>query len=92
MLLLPIDGAVVSVVPHDVQQNKSKMNCLRQFGRISFHNRRCLSQFSSVNIFDNKIKRLQLNRALSDSESNIYDYVKDEVAYRVADRVFDIKR
>lgn len=54
------------------------------FSRIQF----C----TQAKIFNNHIKQLQRNRAYSDPDSNLYDYLKDEVAFRVADRIFDIKR
>ena len=47
---------------------------------------------SNVNIFNEKIKRLQRDRSLSSNDSELYDYLKDEIAFRVADRIFDIKR
>ena len=56
-----------------------------------FKHCRYLSQ-SSLNIFDNKIKRIQRDRALASPDSHLYDYLREEVAFRVADRVFDIKR
>lgn len=47
---------------------------------------------SSMNIFDREVKRIQRNRIALDPKSTDYDYVKEEVGYRVADRIFDIKR
>ena len=53
----------------------------------------CLSSSSnSINIFNDNIKKIQRERAISHPDSHLYDYVKEEIAYRVADRVFDIKR
>lgn len=45
-----------------------------------------------MNIFDRKTKRLQRERAAIAKDVNVYDYLKDEIGYRLADRVFDIKR
>lgn len=45
-----------------------------------------------MTIFDGKVKRIQRDRALASADSHLYDYLKEEVAFRVADRVFDIKR
>lgn len=44
-------------------------------------------------VFDRQVKRLQRNRAASDKEkSRLTDYVKDEVAANMVDRLLDIKR
>lgn len=47
---------------------------------------------SSLYIFDREAKRVQRNRTSFDPDYKHYEYVKSEVGYRVADRVFDIKR
>ncbi|XP_060529063.1 arginine-hydroxylase NDUFAF5, mitochondrial [Cylas formicarius] len=46
----------------------------------------------SVNIFDRNTKTLQRKRAASADDVNLYDYLKDEIGFRLADRLFDIKR
>lgn len=45
-----------------------------------------------MHVFDRKTKSLQRERAASAQDANVYDYLKDEIGYRLADRVFDIKR
>ncbi|XP_037084688.1 arginine-hydroxylase NDUFAF5, mitochondrial-like [Pollicipes pollicipes] len=50
------------------------------------------SKCASASIFDRKVKELQRNYAGKQPDSSVYDYVKEEVGWRVADRVFDIKR
>lgn len=47
---------------------------------------------ASVNIFDRKAKVLQRERAAKSSDVHLFDYVKEEVGWRLADRVFDIKK
>ncbi|XP_030369086.1 arginine-hydroxylase NDUFAF5, mitochondrial [Scaptodrosophila lebanonensis] len=47
---------------------------------------------SHMNIFDRNAKRLQKERAALSPDVELYDYLKDEVGFRLADRVFDIKR
>lgn len=47
---------------------------------------------SVMNVFDRKTKFLQRERAAKDPEVKLYDYIKDEVGYRLADRIFDVKR
>ncbi|ORY99569.1 S-adenosyl-L-methionine-dependent methyltransferase [Absidia repens] len=44
-------------------------------------------------VFDRNVKKMQKDRAASDKEeSRVVDYLKDEVAARVSDRLLDIKR
>lgn len=61
---------------------------------ISTSSRRALSlpPDSVMNIFDRRAKLLQRERAAKAEDVNVYDYLKDEVGYRLADRIFDIKR
>lgn len=47
---------------------------------------------STLNIFDRNTKSLQRQRAAIADDVNVYDYLKDEIGFRLADRVFDIKR
>jgi len=47
---------------------------------------------SPMNIFDRNAKLLHRERAAKDANVHLYDYIKDEVGYRLSDRVFDIKR
>ncbi|KAI8069148.1 S-adenosyl-L-methionine-dependent methyltransferase [Gongronella butleri] len=48
---------------------------------------------AAFQVFDRHAKKLQKDRAASDKErSRTVDYLKDEVAARVADRLLDIKR
>ena len=53
---------------------------------------RWLSAQSSVNIFDRRAKRWQKNRAAASPNASTYDYLKDEVAYRLVDRLGDVSR
>ena len=59
---------------------------------------KCLSRnlssktINSLDIFDRKVKKIQRNRIALDPNNADYDYIKSEVGYRVADRIFDIKR
>jgi NADH dehydrogenase [ubiquinone] 1 alpha subcomplex assembly factor 5 len=47
---------------------------------------------SPMNIFDRHAKLLHRERAAKDADVHLYDYIKDEVGYRLSDRIFDIKR
>ncbi|RHZ69495.1 hypothetical protein Glove_283g98 [Diversispora epigaea] len=48
---------------------------------------------SAFQVFDRNVKKLQRNRAALDVEnSRQVDYLKDEIAYRIVDRLLDIKR
>ncbi|CAI9567000.1 unnamed protein product, partial [Staurois parvus] len=44
------------------------------------------------NVFDRSMKRKQKNWAASQDNTQEYDYLKEEVAARIADRVFDVAR
>ncbi|XP_049724930.1 arginine-hydroxylase NDUFAF5, mitochondrial isoform X2 [Elephas maximus indicus] len=46
----------------------------------------------ALNIFDRNLKRKQKNWAAQQPEPKKYDYLKEEVGSRVADRVYDIAR
>lgn len=52
----------------------------------------CLSTIPTMNIFDRNTKRKQKDWAAKAKDANVYDYIKEEVGYRLADRVYDIKR
>ncbi|BES89014.1 Methyltransferase domain [Nesidiocoris tenuis] len=45
-----------------------------------------------MNIFDRQAKLMQRNRAAAAADVEVYDYLKNEVGNRLADRVYDIKR
>ena len=46
----------------------------------------------AINIFDRKVKRQQRNRAASGDNPELYDYLKDEVASHIVDRICDVAR
>ncbi|KAK2167192.1 hypothetical protein LSH36_31g02060 [Paralvinella palmiformis] len=50
------------------------------------------NQESTLNVFDRKAKRQQKNRTAFMDNYNVYEYVKEEIGYRMADRICDIKR
>eukprot|EP00937_MAST-01D_sp_MAST-1D-sp2_P006833 g6833.t1 len=50
------------------------------------------SPFSSMTVFDRAAKLAQRERALSRPDAERFDYLRDEVACRVADRLDDITR
>ncbi|XP_043082273.1 arginine-hydroxylase NDUFAF5, mitochondrial-like [Puntigrus tetrazona] len=55
--------------------------------------RRCLSsQRGAMNVFDRSMKRRQKQWASSSPDSHTYDYLRDEVGSRLADRVYDVSR
>lgn len=47
---------------------------------------------SVMYVFDRNTKLLQRERAAQASDVALYDYIKDEVGYRLSDRIFDIKK
>lgn len=50
------------------------------------------SVYKTMNIFDRKTKILQKNRAAHSDNYHLSEYIKEEVGWRTADRIFDIKR
>ncbi|KAG7295570.1 hypothetical protein JYU34_021811, partial [Plutella xylostella] len=50
------------------------------------------SVYRTMNIFDRKAKLLQRERAARSENYHLAEYIKEEVGWRTADRVFDIKR
>ncbi|XP_071440815.1 arginine-hydroxylase NDUFAF5, mitochondrial [Hetaerina americana] len=49
-------------------------------------------EVSSLKIFDRKAKLMQRERAAMSADVHLYDYIKEEIGFRLADRVKDIKR
>jgi len=47
---------------------------------------------SGVNVFDRRSKLLQRERAAALADVDDYDFLKEEVGYRVSDRVLDVAR
>uniref|UniRef100_A0A915EZM8 Arginine-hydroxylase NDUFAF5, mitochondrial n=1 Tax=Echinococcus canadensis TaxID=519352 RepID=A0A915EZM8_9CEST len=47
---------------------------------------------SSLPVFDRKSKKLQRARASLRAKPSLYDYLRDEAAFRIADRICDITR
>ena len=72
------------------QQKNGVLFCLRNF-RTS-KNVFALPPNSIMYVFDRKAKLLQRERAAKMPDPQTYDYLKDEVGYRVADKIFDVKR
>lgn len=50
------------------------------------------NESTSMNVFDRKAKIIQKQRAALAEDSSVYEYIKDEIGYRLSDRLFDIKR
>lgn len=79
---------ILSHIPH--QQNNVILSFLRNF-RTSKH-ASALPPNSVMNVFDRKAKLLQRERAANMPKPETYDYLKDEIGYRLADKIFDVKR
>eukprot|EP00118_Oscarella_pearsei_P007995 m.40247 g.40247 ORF g.40247 m.40247 type:complete len:315 (+) comp32931_c0_seq1:47-991(+) len=60
--------------------------------RLSRFSRPQSSGESYMNVFDRRTKRKQKNRAAAAADATTYDYLKDEVAFRLADRLRDVSR
>ena len=70
-----------------IRQIESKLNAIAVFSR-----KFAAKQPPSYFVFDRETKKLQRNRTAHNSDYKVYDYLKEEVGYRVADRIFDVKR
>lgn len=57
-----------------------------------FHSSLHPQQKVIAKVFDRHTKLLQRERAALNPDAELYDYLKEEVGYRLADRIFDIKR
>ena len=51
-----------------------------------------LQRFGAVNVFDCLTKKRQRRRSALGEDARVFDYLKDEIGCRVADRIYDIKR
>lgn len=49
-------------------------------------------QTTTMNVFDRQAKRLQRERRAMDPEHHVYEYLKEEVGFRMADRICDVKK
>lgn len=50
------------------------------------------SVYRSMNIFDRKVKAIQRERSAQREDYHLAEFIREEVGWRTADRVFDIKR
>ncbi|RVE54394.1 hypothetical protein evm_000879 [Chilo suppressalis] len=69
----------------------SESKCL-QFRNKSTKIKTASSVYRTMNIFDRKAKILQRERSAQRDDYHLVEYIKEEVGWRTADRVFDIKR
>lgn len=47
---------------------------------------------AGLDVFDRKAKKLHRDRTARQPDVDVYQYVHEEMAYRLADRVYDIRR
>ncbi|XP_053621919.1 arginine-hydroxylase NDUFAF5, mitochondrial [Plodia interpunctella] len=72
---------------------KSEPKDLRNICRYkSTKTKTASSVYRSMNIFDRKAKALQRERSARGEAYHLVEHIKEEVGWRTADRVFDIKR
>ncbi|XP_017794973.1 PREDICTED: NADH dehydrogenase [ubiquinone] 1 alpha subcomplex assembly factor 5 [Habropoda laboriosa] len=67
-----------------------RIRCIRNVNNSAINF--ALPAGSVMYVFNRNTKLLQRERAAQAPDVKLYDYIKDEVGYRLADRVFDIKR
>lgn len=61
--------------------------CIRKLTTI-----KNINEPTSMTVFDRKAKVIQKQRAAIAEDISVYEYIKDEIGYRLSDRLFDIKR
>jgi len=70
----------------------------RQGHFLKHHNPICVAQFrhyakeTIMNVFDRNAKRIQKNRTALNDDYKVYEYIREDVGWRMADRIFDVKR
>lgn len=69
-----------------------KISHADKFGHASISTTVFRKTEHSQNIFDRRVKRLQKERSAQRADVALFDYIKDEVGFRLSDRIFDIKR
>ncbi|UYV66198.1 NDUFAF5 [Cordylochernes scorpioides] len=71
---------------------RNEYSCRRMWHRLR-HLRPSLVRCSStLNIFNREAKKIHRNLAALDPDVKVYDYLREEVGRRLADRVYDIMR
>lgn len=50
------------------------------------------SVYRTMNVFDRKVKILQRERSAQRDDYHLAEYIKEEVGWRTADRILDVKR
>lgn len=81
-----------------ITRNESKY--LRNYVQILVRNnsskttkeKTAASVYRTMNIFDRQAKALQRERSARRDDYHLSEYIKEEVGYRIADRVLDVKR
>ncbi|CAK9831813.1 Arginine-hydroxylase NDUFAF5, mitochondrial [Anthophora retusa] len=68
----------------------SRIRCIRNINSTATNF--ALPPDSVMYVFNRNTKLLQRERAAHAPDVKVYDYIKDEVGYRLADRIFDIKK
>ncbi|XP_014770023.1 arginine-hydroxylase NDUFAF5, mitochondrial [Octopus bimaculoides] len=67
--------------------------CIKYFSHTMTFNRYLATQKQIImNVFDRQTKRLQRERTAFEPNQEKYEYVKDVVGFRLADRICDVKR
>lgn len=68
--------------------NRPRVRWFSSSPRLCFAGR----QETVMNVFDRNAKRKQRDRAAGAQNVEVYDYLKDEIAYRMVDRIRDVTR
>lgn len=73
-------------------QSKYLRNILSRNASSNTKQKTASAVYKTMNIFDRKAKALQRERSAQREDYHLAEYIKEEIGWRTADRVFDIKR
>ncbi|XP_072948593.1 arginine-hydroxylase NDUFAF5, mitochondrial [Epargyreus clarus] len=65
---------------------------IRKYSTNTTKKKTASSVYRTMNIFDRKAKMMQRERSAQREDYHLAEYIKEEIGWRTADRVFDIKR
>uniref|UniRef100_A0A1I8EEN5 Methyltransferase domain-containing protein n=1 Tax=Wuchereria bancrofti TaxID=6293 RepID=A0A1I8EEN5_WUCBA len=91
MTSLPSCSRTIMSLFHNLSINSRKFDQIF-FKKNAIGNHFLCTVSEGTIIFDREAKRIQRNRAAQLDDYNVCQYVKDEIAYRVADKVFDLTK
>ncbi|KRY65317.1 Phenylalanine--tRNA ligase, mitochondrial, partial [Trichinella pseudospiralis] len=85
----------VNVIHSAIAENAHKqlgvILCMRNILRL-FNIHQLRRNLTNFNVFDRSLKRCQRDWAACQDNLDVFQYLNKEIAYRLADRIYDVKR